>query len=234
MRTDPLAILAVIPAHQEADRIGSAVESVLRAGAYTDVELHLVVVADACEDATADIAHSAGATVISSENRAVGSARSAGFQFGIGHLTHPVSDVDPEHLWLATTDADSVVPHDWFARQLLHRRTGADVVLGTVRLEHTATPDRLGDAWNLDYARGITGERHRHVHGANFAFSASAYAAAGGFRDLSIDEDVDLLARFRGLPVDIRSAVDMPVQTSRRTAGRAPGGFASTLKSLEV
>ncbi|HIW99389.1 MAG TPA: glycosyltransferase [Candidatus Nesterenkonia stercoripullorum] len=224
----------MIPAHQEADRIGAAVSSVLRAGAHTDVELHLVVVADACQDATAEIAHAAGATVIRREDRAVGSARSAGFQFGIGRLVHPASDVDAEHLWLATTDADSVVPHDWFARQLLHRRTGADVVLGTVRLEGAASPDLLGEAWNADYARGVAGRTHLHIHGANFAFSASAYAAAGGFRDLSVDEDVDLLSRFRGLPVDIRTAVDMPVQTSRRTAGRAPGGFASTLKSLEV
>src|SRR5690606_39610339 len=77
--------------------------------------------------------------------------------------------------WLASTDADSKVPHDWLSAQL---QRGADAFCGTVRVAD----------W-LDFAERVraaflAGEHyeddHLHVHGANFGLSAAAYQAVGG------------------------------------------------------
>ncbi|GGV12408.1 hypothetical protein GCM10010260_58850 [Streptomyces filipinensis] len=60
-------IVALIPAHNEADRIGAAIAALRAQSQKPD---RIVVVADNCADATADIARRAGATVVeSSGNR---------------------------------------------------------------------------------------------------------------------------------------------------------------------
>jgi len=78
LRTDgPGRILAVVPAHDEALRIGRVVEG---AGRHVPV----IVVDDGSSDATAELAQGAGATVIrQSPNQGKGAALRAGFAAAI-------------------------------------------------------------------------------------------------------------------------------------------------------
>lgn len=234
-------MIVVMPAHDEAGTIEAALTAVRASALHAGIWLRLIVVADACTDETARLARSAGAEVVVIEANNVGAARAAGFDHA---LSRPADSRDSPTTtdastpagepWLATTDADSQVPLDWFSRQAEHRDRGADVVLGTVILAPVLGTDPVGRAWAADYAQQITGSRHSHIHGANLAFTAQAYRAVNGFSSLADDEDVDLVTRLRRSDAVLVTATDMPVMTSRRTTGRAPRGFAQTLGALHA
>ena len=101
----------VIPAHNEQDLLPSCLAAVRRAARRVAVPVHLVVVADACTDLTARLARDHGATVIAVDARNVGAARRA----GASHLLRRTRRLDPAAVWLATTDADTIVPRYWLA-----------------------------------------------------------------------------------------------------------------------
>lgn len=220
------AVAVVIPAHDEAETIGAAVDSVLRAARVARCPVRVVVVADACRDATARIARGRGAEVLEIDRRSVGAARRAGFEHVLAGTD------DPDALWLATTDADTLVAPPWLARQLRHRAGGAELLLGTVDVRRGTLTARRRALWRLDYARRIRRRTHGHVHGANLGISARAYLELGGFRPLAHDEDVDLADRARTAGLRIVRATDLAVLTSGRLVGRAPAGFAHFLKEI--
>ncbi|WP_218221197.1 glycosyltransferase [Nesterenkonia sp. Act20] len=231
-----LDTLVVIPAHDEAATVLAAVTAVRAAADHAGALVHLIVVADACSDATAALAREAGAEVLEIDAHNVGAARAAGFRHGLRATAPGPGSLRPGSQtaapWLATTDADSQVPLDWFSRQSAHRNRGADVVIGTVSLDPRVGKDALGRAWACDYTGKFIAGGHGHIHGANLAFSAESYREVQGFRSLEADEDVDLVHRFRAAGARIATATDMPVLTSRRTNGRVPRGFAQTLAAL--
>ena len=74
--------------------------------------VHVVVVADAWTDQTAAVTRAAGARVIGIHARRVGAARAAGMR----ELLRLTSGADPAAVWLATTDAGTLVPPDWLRR----------------------------------------------------------------------------------------------------------------------
>ncbi|MBO0867852.1 MAG: glycosyltransferase [Micromonosporaceae bacterium] len=132
-------------------------------------------------------------------------------------------------IWLAYTDADSRVPEDWLVRQLRHARAGAEVLVGTVTVEDWSDwPDGLAKAYEEGYRRG----QGRHVHGANLGMTGSAYRSAGGFPDLPVGEDGALVAAAHRAGLRVVYATDLPVVTSARRQGRAPGGFSAFLAGL--
>jgi hypothetical protein len=90
--------------------------------------VHLVVVADACRDLTAQVARRGGAPVVTVEARNVGTARAA----GVREVLHKTRHLDPADAWLATTDADSVVPAGWLRQQGRYAGQGWDAVGGTI------------------------------------------------------------------------------------------------------
>ena len=63
-------------------------------------------------------------------------------------------------------------------------------------------------------------------------FRASAYWAEGGFAPLPSDEDVDLVSRFDSSGHQIHRDSQLSVETSARSVGRAPRGFAGYLRSM--
>jgi hypothetical protein len=138
---------------------------------------------------------------------------------------------DPAAVWLATTDADTVVPPGWLRRQLRYAERGWDVVLGTVAVadweEH---PPHVPAAFEAMYDHG--GGPHPHVHGANLGIRASAYLAAGGFRPLPTAEDHALLAAATEAGCPVVQAGDIIVRTSGRRQARAPLGFSHLLRAL--
>ena len=117
--------------------------------------------------------------MISIQARSVGAARAAGMR----ELLRLTSGSDPSAVWLATTDADTVVPPGWLRRQLDYADVGWDVVLGTVTItDWDGHPAHVPVAFAERYV--FSGPHHPHVHGAHLGIRASAYLAADGFRPL--------------------------------------------------
>ena len=200
---------AVVPAHDEETLLPACLAALRDAARALRLPVHVVVVADACTDQTAAVARAAGARVIGIRARRVGAARAAGMR----ELLRLASGADPAAVWLATTDADTLVPPDWLRRQLDYAIAGWDVVLGTV----TVT------GW---------GGHPPHVHGADLGVRASAYLAAGGFPPLRTAEDHALLAAATRAGCMVAQAGDIAVETSGRRLARAPRGFGDLLRTL--
>ena len=97
-----MAVGVVIPAHNEEDLLPSCLAAVRRAAGRSAVPVHLVVVADACTDRTAQLARDQGA-VVAVRARSVGAARQA----GVGQVLRSARHLDPAEVWIATTDADT-------------------------------------------------------------------------------------------------------------------------------
>jgi hypothetical protein len=171
------AVGVVVPAHDEETLLPACLAALRDAANALRLPVHVVVVADACTDQTAAVARAAGAGVIGIRARRVGAARAAGMR----ELLRLTSGADPAAVWLATTDADTLVPPDWLRRQLDYANAGWDVVLGTVTVtDWDGHPPHVPVAFAERYAFGSG--PHPHVHGANLGIRASAYLAAGGFR----------------------------------------------------
>jgi cellulose synthase/poly-beta-1,6-N-acetylglucosamine synthase-like glycosyltransferase len=118
-RINKLAI--VIPAHNEAGAIARCVRSISACVAPDTVATQIVVVADNCTDATADVARASGARVLvrsAPERRAKGFA----LQFAFSILLDEGFDA------VLIVDADSVVDSNFLKESVRLFRAGADGV----------------------------------------------------------------------------------------------------------
>lgn len=216
----------VVPARDEEAALPSCLAALAAAAAHArdgaGVGVDVVVVLDRCvDDSAAVVARWPAVVAVEVDAGNVGRARAAGFD----RLTRGGA---PPDLWLATTDADSVVPRDWLSVQVEHARAGADLVLGTVDVvDWSPHPREVEERWRAAYD---VADGHPHVHGANVGFSAAAYRDVGGFAHLDRDEDVALAAALAHRRVVRTGAI--PVLTSARAHARARGGFADHLRSL--
>jgi len=214
-------VVAVIPAHNEVANLPGCIESVLAAADAASVPVLTVVVLDHCDDGSEELAGNFGPGVhfLCIDARNVGAARATGFSFA-----RTLLDTDPQRTWYANTDADTRVDRDWLQRQLA---SGADVVLGVVRLPEGRAPAGLARR----YLRGVDANGHSHVHCANLGCRAAAYWQVGGFNQLVSGEDVDLVERFESAGIAIDRDPGLWVTTSARRTGRAPGGFADDVRA---
>ncbi|MBW8482437.1 glycosyltransferase [Actinomadura parmotrematis] len=200
----------VVPAHDEEDLLGACL------AALAPARVPVVVVADACTDGTARLARALGAHVVEIAARNVGAARAA----GAAELLRRGAR------WIATTDADTVVPPDWTDAQLACAARGWDAVAGSVTvLDWQGRPGWLPGAFAARY--GGPG-----VHGANLGCSARAYRAAGGFRPLRTGEDRALVAALEAAGRRVLHTTEISVVTSARRRHRAPHGFGHLLNTL--
>jgi glycosyltransferase involved in cell wall biosynthesis len=221
------AVGVVVPAHDEETLLPACLAALDRVAGGIGVPVSVLVVADTCTDGTAAAARACGARVIAIGARNVGAARAA----GMAELLRLTAGVDPSDVWLATTDADTVVPPGWLERQLSYADQGWDVVLGTVAVaDWDGHPAHVPAAFDALYEFGDG--PHQHVHGANLGIRASAYLAAGGFRSLRTAEDHALLAAATEAGCSVLKASDIIVQTSARRRARAPLGFSHLLRTL--
>ena len=221
--------VVVIPAHDEISNLPACLKAVVTAAACSGVPVLTVVVLDACDDASSDLAERFGSDVhfIEIDARSVGAARAAGFHYA--RSVGSVGCTDESRVWYTTTDADSRVDPDWLVRQA---ESGADMVLGVVRVADwrhlpAAAIRRYLSAYRAKRRR----DGHGHVHGANMGFRADAYWQIGGFAPLSSGEDVDLARRFEAADLRIFRDEQLSVTTSARQRGKAPRGFAAHLRS---
>jgi glycosyltransferase involved in cell wall biosynthesis len=223
------SLAVVIPARNEELLIARCLESVLVAAAAARalprrIPVDVVVVADSCTDATAEIARGfAGVTVLETGAANVGAARRLGVEAALAASAYPL-----DRLWLANTDADSVVPQHWLTEQARLARRGTELMLGTVQPEFADLTPEQRLAWAARHTPETTpGE----VHGANLGLRADRYSVVGGFAPLAEHEDVDLVARCVAAGVVPLATRRCEVVTSGRQVGRTPGGYARYLSA---
>lgn len=215
-------VVVAIPARNEAERLPAALDAVHAASGMSPVPVLVVVAADACTDDTAAVAEAHGALVVVSKAGRVGAARGAAIAAALERL-----DVDPARIWIANTDADSAVPVDWLTVHLEFAERGVDLLRGAVRPDpRELAADHLRRWLSLHPPT----ELHDHVHGANLGLTAAAYLAAGGFRDVPLQEDVELVRLVAASGRTTASTARAPVVTSARPVGRLEGGFATYLR----
>jgi glycosyltransferase involved in cell wall biosynthesis len=221
-------VLVVVPAHNEARRIGRCLRALKVAAQCVAVPVDMLVVCDACRDDTAQLCAAAGVPSMRIEAGRVGVARKLGIANLLGDTTNPQS------IWLANTDADSVVPATWLRDQIGLAETGMDAVAGTVSLEGHHRP-RLLRRFELQYLLrvGVDGE-HRHVHGANLGVRASAYLDVGGFAPVSNHEDVGLVEALENRCFRIARPSWLTVKTSGRLIGRCDEGFSAFMSRIDL
>lgn len=217
------ALWVVVPAHQEAARIGATLAAL---AAQRDRDFALVVVDNASTDTTAalvrDFARRAPfpVHVLREEEKGVGCAVDTGFRYAIGHGA----------TLLARTDADCLPHPGWTAaaRDALGR--GAGLVCGRIearRDEHG--PFGRAVFRGLVHLAALFGRirpAHRRRHGYlapyrmhagnNMAITAALYEAVGGMPRRPSPTDRLFLNRVRRRTTAIVHAHDMIVENSTR------------------
>ncbi|MHA7987381.1 glycosyltransferase family 2 protein [Rathayibacter sp. CAU 1779] len=221
-------IVVVVPAHNEEATLAGCLDSILVATRRIDVEsADVLLVLDDCSDGSAAV--SAGYPAVSTvviNSSCVGAARST----GVARAFEGRTDEELRRTWLATTDADSVVPPNWLRVHLAAARAGADVLIGAVVPVLEDLDEHRARIWRARHQPGAT---LGHVHGANLGVRASTYQSAGGFPSTTEDEDIDLVQTLRGTDAIIVETEQEPVVTSARLRGRVPNGYAAYLAALD-
>lgn len=222
----------VVPARDEQAHIPACLHSlqrsmsVLRAGA-PGVSCGVTVVLNRCTDDTAEIVGAFDVHVLTSSADRIGAVRRSGVAEAISRARR--AGVEPDALWIACTDADTVVPGDWLRRQVEFADSGQDAVIGTVTPADLSP--QLYQRWLRDHDLS---EGHDHVHGANLGFRADVYLRAGGFPDVESQEDVGLVDRIRDSTPRWIATHQTSVLTSGRSESRVSGGFGSYIADLEA
>ncbi len=220
----------VIPAHDEEGTIRACLRSVsraLEAARSQTSESVVVVVADSCRDETVARALAAhgSVVVIEAELATAGRARATGCEAVLHLLGGPA-----DRIWIANTDADSVVGRTWILRQLRAAASGFTCVTGIVDLVD-ADPG-LDRSFRHTYAKGIRAWDHDHVHGANLGVRADVLRRVGNWSSIETGEDHELWRQIRASGAPCLTDPGLVVSTSARTIGRAPAGFACDLRTL--
>ena len=115
----------VVPAYNEALRIGPSIEAILRFITDHDIAAEVILIDDGSVDETSKIAASFPLRIIRNDSN-----RGKGYSVRRGVLESKGS-------WVLFTDADLSVPIDELVRLLQVAREGADVVIGSRALDRT-------------------------------------------------------------------------------------------------
>lgn len=252
MTAAPGLVGVVVPARDEEHLLGRCLDSLaLAARSLRAVRprcgVRVVVVLDGCTDGSEQVvrrhAWTAGLAtpqVVPLAPSGVGVARARGAERVLAG-----SGLSADNVWLAFTDADSTVPEEWLLAQVRAAEQGWDAWVGTVALDIDApapSTTHASGATTAGSARVELAHRwdalirrehgHAHVHGANLGVRASAYRAVGGIAPIVSGEDVALVHALRQVGAALLRTPELPVTTSARTVGRAPGGVAVDLALL--
>jgi glucosyl-3-phosphoglycerate synthase len=241
-----LRAVVVVPARDEAERIGRCLQALARQRGVARERYELIVVLDGCRDQTPERVSEFAAAHPSFRLHAVSLAQSR----GVGLARRHGMDLACERLLalgradglIASTDADSVVAEDWLACQLELAGRGAQAIGGRIEL--------LADE-ALGLSRLAVGERerrgaerlrlvrssadaeaacdHHQFSGASLAITATTYRRCGGLPVRAALEDEALERELLARGVAIHRSAQVRVGTSARTGGRAPRGLAQDL-----
>ncbi|MBS1844106.1 MAG: glucosyl-3-phosphoglycerate synthase [Actinobacteria bacterium] len=252
---DSVRAVVVVPAHNEERLIGRCLQALVDQVEVRSDEFEVIVVLDACEDATtARVSElrghiwplsSEGHGRVGREGPAIhtvegpgqgaGPARATGMDIGCARL----ESLGRHGGLLASTDADSVVAPDWIARQLEAIAAGAEAIGGEVVLdpaEAAALPPavlahreaQLAARTREAAARGPA--EHAHFSGASLGVTPDAYRRAGGMAWMAALEDQELEDRLVAAGIQVHRLRPVSVVTAARTEGRAERGLARDLE----
>lgn len=229
MKPQPWHIAVLIPARNEEELLPRCLRSILAASAELPkgVTADFVIAVDSSSDRTFEIAkrmlRGRGVAVRTQEG-VVGRARAVAARTALRRYRGALS-----RCWLANTDADSSVPHNWLNEHLQLASDDVEAIAGTVDIDSFVEHGPLVPArFRTSYHIRPDGS-HPHVHGANMGVRADAYMRAGGWKNLATAEDHDLWNRLEKAGAKRISVSRIQVLTSGRRTGRAPHGFADTL-----
>ncbi|MBI3577298.1 glycosyltransferase [Candidatus Gottesmanbacteria bacterium] len=180
----PPTISVVIPAYNEEKYLPKTLESVAKLDRKAD---EVVVIDGGSTDATAKVARSLGAIVITTQHQGIGYARQKGVEAGR-------SDI------MAFTDADTIVPGNWLTKiEAILVRSGVVGVFGGFRV-----PD--GPWFYRFYINVIQPPFNQILYwmglpmasGQNLAFWKEKAMSVGGFpTDYKIAEDIEMARRLQ-------------------------------------
>lgn len=227
--TTPSHVAVVVPARDEEQLLPRCLTAVAAAVAelgtvMPEVRARVFVVLDSCTDDTAGVIADHDVTACVTQAGRVGTARAIGVAAAAA-WAGPAAQ-----LWIANTDADSVVPPHWLRVQLELAKEGIDMVVGTVEPGLEGTTRQAHQEW---LSRHTLADGHEHVHGANLGFSIQTYREVGGFQHVSIHEDALLVEAIRAAGRTWVATDAIRVLTSSRRVSRVTGGFASYLEKIE-
>lgn len=226
------AVGVVVPARNERDTIVAAVHSVQTAlrRLPSAVEYAVCVVADRCSDDTAERARATVTVVRNHDAVTVGEVRA----IGVRQVRRMLGHHNASRTLLLSTDADTVVPPDWAVRHVEYAESGAHAVAGeAVLADRPRMPIEVARRYSALVAGARGPDGHGNVYGANLGVRADAYEGVGGFGSLATGEDHDLWQRLREAGYRCEYADGLSVVTSARRRGRAPGGLAALLTTLD-
>jgi glycosyltransferase involved in cell wall biosynthesis len=232
--------IVVIPARDESDRIAACLTA-LSAQTVTTEAFEVVLVADACEDQTEEVARQRAAelgvklTVLYGSGAGTGPARRLGMDAAAARL----EALGLPRGLIATTDADTTAASDWLERQLAHLDSGAEAIGGMIELDPSDAlrlPAEVRRRRDADAARRLhtvrqtdPGAAHHHFAGASLGISAQTYRRVGGMDPSPALEDEFFAERLSRHQVRVLRPADVRVRTAGRTQGRAQRGLSVDL-----
>jgi glucosyl-3-phosphoglycerate synthase len=240
---DPtLRACVVVPARDEQDLIASSLRAL---AAQTGIEMHeyeVLLVLDHCTDATADRARQVADAhplfrlhLLDGPGLGSGHARRVGMDAACERLTGLGR---PEGL-IASTDADTVVAHDWLFVQLDATEHGARAIGGRIELGPGSLPQSVV-RWHSERGSSrhqklmadpdqLGATEHWQFSGASLALTAETYARVGGLEPRATLEDESLEQVLRKERIPIERLLSVHATTSSRLDGRATQGLAHDL-----
>jgi glucosyl-3-phosphoglycerate synthase len=240
---DPtLRACVVVPARDEQDLIASSLRAL---AAQTGIEMHeyeVLLVLDHCTDATADRARQVADAhplfrlhLLDGPGLGSGHARRVGMDAACERLTGLCR---PEGL-IASTDADTVVAHDWLFVQLDATEHGARAIGGRIELGPGSLPQSVV-RWHSERGSSrhqklmadpdqLGATEHWQFSGASLALTAETYARVGGLEPRAALEDEGLEQVLRKERIPIERLLSVRATTSSRLDGRASKGLAHDL-----
>nr|NLD41062.1 glycosyltransferase [Actinomycetales bacterium] len=233
-------VVVAIPAQDEEETIGDCLDSVLAAAEEARRvgllgHAGVAVVAHACGDETARVARQrldgaavSGAVVEDHVSRTIAEVRRRAVAAAMA-----AGPFRPTRTWVFNTDADSLVPPDWFTG--MHGATvreDAAGAAGMVEVWDWAAPAAARAEYGQIIARGIHGDSHDHVYGANLVLRLDAYLEVGGFEPVEHGEDHGLVRRIRAAGHRVATPLTPVVRTSGREDARCPNGLGALLRRL--
>lgn len=250
--------IVAIPAYNEAAQIERCLAALAmqrdEAGApVPDGAFEILIFANNCSDATADVARAFAAlvphpvTVVEEQmqpgTQSAGWARKRAMDLAAASLRERGGNG-----LILTTDADSCVAPTWFAATMREFGHGVDCVAGYI----DANPLELVSLGRTFLGRGRLEDRylrlvaeiyarcdvrphdpwpnHRVSSGASLAVTLDAYTAIGGLPPRPVGEDAALTETLDRAGFKVRHSMDVSVSTSCRLDGRAQGGAADTMR----
>lgn len=240
----PANFAICVPARDEAARLPRLFGALERLAVPLDREVHVCLLLDSCSDHSATIvaAYARGSAHRVHVAEAPRSAPNAGVARHRAMLLGAAA-LGLRGGVLLSTDADSWPARDWLHVTLAALRH-AELVAGDV-VRSGARADEGQDRIELYYARLHALRRradpvsweavstHHHASGANMALHSSTYVALGGFAPLANGEDARLIDDASRAGHRVRRDAASVVHTSARRHGRARGGLATALRTLD-